>query len=425
MKILNILFCFSILIFAYSCSKDSDDELLTIDQAIIEASEVEATSSICKTDHHTNPGRHNASIGFSFLDPEDACAIKVVIDPICDGDWLNGIHSAINAYNNLPGVGIQIEVVNELLGAELLITCNTEQMCASGRVVFVPGFQLSIMNLNGTTDCDFCQEDIGQPLSSCQYEWIAAHEIMHVFGFAHIEPDLPTHIAGTVQFDPNSVIVGGDFVEMTTEENGFCDCEELSLFSASDIQALQLIYPGSCNDENECPDGTIAPEVDILCSDLGVPCLFVNGMFNAEYPSAPYDICPVPNVSCFLNAQAGDTLTYTFCEWGTDSDCNTGEGCCWEYNLVVPECNGCPAGTTPPVVDLVCNEDGLACLMVDGIFNSDYPSAPYNVCPNISCIDESYAGRPITFTFCEWGTDSDCSTGEGCCWEYDFIIPGC
>ena len=148
-------------------------------------------------------------------------------------------------------------------------------------------------------------------------------------------------------------------------------------------------------------------------------------MFNAEYPSAPYDICPVPNVSCFLNAQAGDTLTYTFCEWGTDSNCNTGEGCCWEYNLVVPECNGCPAGTTPPVVDLVCNEDGLACLMVDGIFNNDYPSAPYNVCPNISCIDESFAGRPITFTFCEWGTNSDCSTGEGCCWEYDFIIPGC
>ena len=72
--------------------------------------------------------------------------------------------------------------------------------------------------------------------------------------------------------------------------------------------------------------------------------------------------CP-SHVSCFDNSWAGETVYYTLCEWGTNSNCETGEGCCWDYELVVPDCS---EDCIEPTITFECIE-GQTCLLVNGL----------------------------------------------------------
>jgi len=115
-------------------------------------------------------------------------------------------------------------------------------------------------------------------------------------------------------------------------------------------------------DDNDCEFDVEAPTVEIRCNDQnGLACLFVNGQW-FHNQSATYMYCP-SWVSCYDYSRAGDTVHYTLCEWGTGSNCETGEGCCWDYELVIPDCNAdCPE----PTVTVECFGNN-ACLMVNGL----------------------------------------------------------
>jgi len=422
MKLIKVLVILCMVSFIFSCS----DELVT--DEIIEIQDA-TDVLICGYDHQAS-SRQEQITTVPLFNPCDALNLFVLVDlSECASDDIElyecAIDNSIASYNALPestGIGMtMITDESELPPGEAVnITIDCEEIFH-----FFLGIPLLGSAARRSTPEDISVIKIHDDITNifpvqpgpdcCQLQKTVMHELGHALGLGHTQGGTGSaqHIPGTPMGEANSIM------NSSSIDNYMGGCE----FTPGDLLALDILYGDRpCI---ACPDGPTAPEVEIVCNERGLPCLMVDGTFNYDYPSAPYDICP-PNTSCFLPDQAGETISFIFCEWGPDSDCETGEGCCWEYDLVVPTCDDCPSGATPPEVEIVCNEDSLPCLMINGVFSYDYPSAPYDICPpNRSCFKPLAAGRTISFTFCEWGTNSDCETGEGCCWEYDLAIPDC
>lgn len=180
---------------------------------------------------------------------------------------------------------------------------------------------------------------------------------------------------------------------------------------------------------NICPRGrfesccatTDPPDISLQCNEeLGLACLVVDGVWWHDMP-ATLDYCPP--VSCYTFDRAGETVEYTFCEFGEDVDCESAEGCCWTYILTIPDCeehDPCLEGPSP-IWD--CQDDGSACLIYDQSVFGIYGPACWNQAVGdptpveFYLLDDpacTYPFNNLTMPACE---GSPCGTPPSIDWE--------
>lgn len=259
MKYLQLLF---LTLFVYSCSTDQDFSNQ-------EAFEVEE--------------RHNQWNDAPEIDFSDDCMIDIYVSEECIEKFVDGVNGTIEEFNALENVGINMGTTSDIVEADIIINCESfnDLICLRG---FTPAGEpettASITVWSGW-DCQCGDGDLAIP-NACQYEWLIAHEVMHVLGFWHITDDPDElaehpHIDGTLVSDPTSVTTSASFVADHEGQTGFCDCDELPLFSEGDIEALEIMYPLTddcakcfcdCLEEDHTGDyGTPPLSFDIDCDD--------------------------------------------------------------------------------------------------------------------------------------------------------------
>jgi len=278
MKNLKFILYTLIVLFTFSCTQElAEDKELT--QETIEAPVSDTLVPISRVyEYPESLLKHNIWLDNPPMNADDACDITVFISPECSGDWQQAARDALGEFNNLVGVGVNFVRVRYEDEADVSIECFEEENCMTGLTGRLPeGLtfeetleifrngrddntgpredRITVM-VEGTKDC-FCSfwnngGWLTPGLDDCQREWIMAHELMHVLGFTHNSSNTATHIEGTVISDQNSVVNSGIFINFISE-NGFCDCEELPLFSEGDKQALEIVYPGDCQEDESGP----------------------------------------------------------------------------------------------------------------------------------------------------------------------------
>ena len=286
MKILKLLLALTAIIFIYSCVDDNDD---LIEESSLETEERQVTLG----DWEARP-----------------CAnITIFVEPDCHNNWVDGVADAIQEYNNVPDISIEIQQVevNEP-PADIVINC----------VDFGGGFA----NLFGLAEFPLNDGEIGDDIflntdfdenctDPCLYASVLMHEIGHNLGILHNESSLGVigPNIGDKEYDPSTgeftynfpdATVIAEHIEgtQTGTETGSvfnsgtnCGSPNCS-FTADDILALQSVYPCSgCSDLGcECP---ILPTLEgpaSFCTDE-VKTYCVNGLVDGWTLSTGTEEC--------------------------------------------------------------------------------------------------------------------------------------
>ena len=156
--------------------------------------------------------------------------------------YLQAIQDAIDAYNNVPNTGINMDLVPGP-NADIILDCFN-QNCVGGTIL--GGFADQFYDNNNATNSLMINTNLGEMqtccgmFNLCDLTALFIHEIGHVIGFDHTndpidEDALPSSIIdGTPEDDANSIF------------NGNSLCAGICNFSPNDITALQTLYPCAC-----------------------------------------------------------------------------------------------------------------------------------------------------------------------------------
>lgn len=206
--------------------------------------------------------------------PCDANSLTISIDECLETPWVNGIMDAVNEFNSLNNIEINISILSAAdiadgAVADIPIDCSDAEcegpfVEVEDDIILPPWIPFNSISIGtATPDQTIELASIGEIFKCCNpmvissdaqcfFKGVVMHEIMHHLGFAHdtdfidgVDPSFEI-VDGTPLTDPESIMEEGQ------------GCTQKCTFSEFDLIALEELYGAcKCPEESgpcECPE---------------------------------------------------------------------------------------------------------------------------------------------------------------------------
>lgn len=281
------------IIFLIACSKEDD--------LIIPTQDLETNT------------RQIQNLNFNNISRCMARDLKISIDPCLEQEWVDASYQAIQEFNDITNVGIQMSIVET--GSDIDIVCGLFT-CST---LFGPNLTAGYadpatmeVRLAPIQEIKKCCDKLDPNELECLYRRVVKHEIMHHLGFGHDgdSGDNFVHINGTLLNDPASIMTGGDA------------CSIKCNFSENDTIALRALYP-VCYELKDCTTPDRSLEINPLSNLYDDHCQIYHATANADNGSIVayrWTLSPMDGVTIYDNSQNESTLKFSFDEEVIDGD---------------------------------------------------------------------------------------------------------
>ena len=239
MKLLKFTLLFITLLIFGACEKE---QIVNEEKpAAIEKADSHSNNLVCIFEPQQN-NRRRASERHRFSNNlpvgDDGC-FSIFITGGCDNFYTQATVNGIADFNDLLGTSINLTRVYNQNDADIIVLCENlgGGDCNGGSALLnntTNQIEVRLHTGINTTDC-FCNDNA--PITSCDIQFIAMHEIGHALGFGHTDFGFLTLIPGTPTNDFFSIMNSGGLPNAL--------CAGLCEFTPEDVNALEILYPAN------------------------------------------------------------------------------------------------------------------------------------------------------------------------------------